>query len=74
MPGGLSGVDLAREVAMHFPHVRVLLTSGYAEEMLHSVDGHAPMPGLLRKPYSQADLARAIADVLMGESSGGAAS
>ncbi len=74
MPGGLSGVDLAREVAMHFPQVRVLLTSGYAEEMLHSVDGHAPMPGLLRKPYSQADLARAIADVLMGESNGGAAS
>ncbi len=74
MPGGLSGLDLAREMALHFPHVRVLLTTGYAEEMLHSADGHAPVPRLLRKPYSQAHLARAIADVLMGETNGGAAS
>lgn len=74
MPGGLSGVDLAREVSQHFPHVRVLLTTGYAEEMLHSVDGHVPMPGLLRKPYSQADLARAIAAALSIEATDNARS
>jgi CheY-like chemotaxis protein len=67
MPGGLSGLDLAREVARHFPNVRSLLTTGYAEVMLHSADGHELLPGLLRKPYSQADLARAIADALRGE-------
>ncbi len=70
MPGGLSGLDLAREVAHHFPNVRSLLTTGYAEVMLHSADGHELLPGLLRKPYSQADLARAIADALRGEPDG----
>jgi CheY-like chemotaxis protein len=70
MPGGLSGLDLAREVAHHFPHVRFLLTTGYAEEMLHFADGRELLPGLLRKPYSQADLARAIADALRGKPDG----
>jgi len=64
MPGGLSGLDLARELAFHFPQVRVLLTTGYAEEMLHVPDAGGPMPALLRKPYSQAELAHAIDDVL----------
>lgn len=64
MPGGLSGVELARELAHHFPHVHVLLTTGYAEVMLHLPDEDWPMPGLLRKPYSQADLAHVIADAL----------
>ncbi len=64
MPGGLSGVDLAREIAHHFPHVHILLTTGYAEEMLHSPDEGWPMPALLRKPYSQAELAHRIADTL----------
>jgi CheY-like chemotaxis protein len=64
MPGGLSGLDLAREVAYHFPHVHVLLTTGYAEEMLHSPVEDLPVPALLRKPYNQAELAHAINNVL----------
>lgn len=70
MPGGLSGLDLAREVSHHFPHVHVLLTTGYAEEMLHSPDGGTQMPALLRKPYSQTELAHAIADALVDAQNG----
>lgn len=64
MPGGMSGIDLAREVATHFPGTAVLLTTGYAEEMLHLHGGPGPAPGLIRKPYSQAELARTVAAVL----------
>ncbi len=63
MPGGLSGLDLAREIGHHFPHVRVMITTGYAEEVLDRSDLEH-MPALLRKPYSQSDLARAMARTL----------
>lgn len=64
LPGGLSGLDLARELAHHLPHMHVLLTTGYAEEILHSPGEGWPMPAMLRKPYSQAELAHALADAL----------
>ena len=64
MPGGLSGLDLAREVSHHFPHIAVVLTTGYAEQMLNEGDlahcGHM----LIRKPYHQETLARTLADAL----------
>ncbi|MFV0366974.1 MAG: PAS domain S-box protein [Hyphomicrobiaceae bacterium] len=63
MPGGLSGIDLAREIKHHFPHVRVMITTGYAEEVLLR-SGMDQIPALLRKPYSQSDLARAVAQSL----------
>ncbi len=61
MPGGMSGLELAREVTQHFGHIPVLLTTGYAEEMLRAAEADGPSPLLLRKPYSQAELARSIA-------------
>ncbi|HWE20868.1 MAG TPA: response regulator [Hyphomicrobiaceae bacterium] len=35
MPGGVSGFDLAREVRKRFPHVRLILTSGYSAELIN---------------------------------------
>lgn len=64
MPGGLSGLDLAREVAHHFPRVKVLLTTGYAEEMVPSTESGAPIAPVLRKPYGQGELARAVAEII----------
>lgn len=64
MPGGMSGYDLCARVRIRFPGVRLLLTSGYAEEVVHAqklADEHL---SVLRKPYRQADLARAIAGAL----------
>jgi CheY-like chemotaxis protein len=60
MPGGMSGFDLARWVREHAPTVPVLLTSGFAEDIARA--GEAPIPDVevLRKPYSGADLARAL--------------
>jgi len=58
MPGGMSGVVLAKEAVRQRPELRVLYTSGYAK-------GHHDEQGLwLPKPYSPGDLARKVREAL----------
>jgi CheY-like chemotaxis protein len=58
MPGGMSGFDLARQVRERYPHVRVILTSGYSAGLMDQA-GLAQLDlQVLRKPYRQAELAR----------------
>lgn len=63
MPGMMSGYDLAKRIATERPEVAVLLTSGFSEAVLHDrwVGDEFKM---LRKPYRQADLERAVYAVL----------
>ena len=62
MPGGRSGLDLARAATTARPGLPVVLSSGFTGEALAAV-ADAPWP-LLRKPYSAEALARAIASAL----------
>ena len=62
MPGDKSGVDLAREAVALRPSLPVVLSSGYAGDVL-SLAEKTPWP-LLRKPYGPEQLARAIAEVV----------
>lgn len=55
MPGGMSGVDLARQAAQDWPQMRIALTSGYVGDDVDEVLTGAPWP-FLRKPYSAAQL------------------
>ncbi|SMX42438.1 PAS domain-containing sensor histidine kinase [Actibacterium lipolyticum] len=64
MPGGSSGYDVAAFVQESLPDTRVLLTSGYAEELLHGDKLASKNLHLLRKPYRQAALAQAVRDAL----------
>jgi PAS domain S-box-containing protein len=66
MPGGMNGRQLADAIARRRPGVRVLYTSGYAEDVI--VHGGRLDPGvaLLNKPYRKSDLARRIREVLSG--------
>ncbi|HYD97910.1 MAG TPA: ATP-binding protein, partial [Alphaproteobacteria bacterium] len=63
MPGGLSGVDLAREVRRLRPDVPVLLTSGYSTNAEAAVQEGFP---LLPKPYTPPALAKAIEQAMAG--------
>jgi DNA-binding NtrC family response regulator len=56
MPGGVTGVGLAREAQHIFPNLRVLLTSGFVGE--HS--GFTSEFPMLDKPFESDDLARAL--------------
>lgn len=57
MPGGMSGLDLARKVRQHFPRLPILLSSRYAR-----ATGEVFREGfeIIAKPYSADSLAAAL--------------
>ena len=57
MPGGVSGLQLAREIRRRHPQLPVLLTTGYVESAADMADGEFQ---LLLKPYSVQALADAL--------------
>jgi CheY-like chemotaxis protein len=64
MPGGMSGLDLARRVREEHPDARIILTSGYSAELMKREQGAGLDLRVLRKPYRQGDLARAFREAL----------
>ncbi len=59
MPGGVSGVELARQASRDYPDMRIILTSGYAGDDLETIVSGAPWP-LLPKPYTAEALLRML--------------
>jgi PAS domain S-box-containing protein len=62
MPGGISGIELARKVRDRFPELPILLTTGYSEQ----VSGSHGFP-VLQKPYEMGTLASALSNLLKRE-------
>jgi CheY-like chemotaxis protein len=57
IPGGVSGLDLAREIRTRHPNLPVILTTGYVEAAARMTDDEFE---LLLKPYSIEALADAL--------------
>lgn len=66
MPGGMNGVMLAREATRRYPHLKVLLTTGYAENSLERTDLGGTKYEVISKPYLPSELARKLNRVLEG--------
>ena len=67
MPGGVSGVELARYAAARFPHMAVVLSTGYAGDRLQGAPiSDLPWP-VLRKPFRGDQLAQALVSALRRE-------
>ena len=64
MPGGMTGVELARACAERWPQMSIMLTSGYAGDDVDLALIDAPWP-FLRKPYSGEQLREALGDLLV---------
>jgi len=64
MPNGVSGRQLAEEVARARPAIRVLFTSGYPSWAGKVVAEHGPAGPLLQKPYKKKQLAEKVREVL----------
>src|SRR5262249_17200741 len=61
MPGGISGMELAREVRRLKPEMAVLLASGFVADEKVLTQSEFP---LIEKPYERAALAAKIREVL----------
>ncbi|WP_271143579.1 response regulator [Brevundimonas sp. NIBR10] len=61
MPGGMNGIELARQALQIRPQLRVLLTSGYLGE---GVETSTHEFTLIDKPYERAQLAQCLRQVL----------
>lgn len=57
MPGGVSGLQLAREIRRRYPELPILLTTGYLESASDIGDGEF---NVLPKPYTLESLAVAL--------------
>jgi len=68
MPGGMSGVDVARAANRLRPDLPILLATGYAAGRLPDVAADTPWP-VLRKPFRMDDLAIAVRHALRAEKS-----
>ncbi|EHY79519.1 sensory box histidine kinase/response regulator [Stutzerimonas stutzeri ATCC 14405 = CCUG 16156] len=66
MPGGMNGVELAREIRTRALGVPVLLTSGYAEAAQKSAAAEGVH--VLAKPYRLEELASALREAIEGAS------
>jgi PAS domain S-box-containing protein len=64
LPGGMSGVELARRAQAARPGLRVLLTSGYPEEVFQAQGRPDAGTMILQKPYRRHELAEAVSRVL----------
>ncbi|MBP2228028.1 two-component system NtrC family sensor kinase [Azospirillum agricola] len=62
MPHGVSGIDLARRIRERWPHLRVLLASGYSPESLATMG--ADTAAVLAKPFTPDQLAARIRAIL----------
>jgi two-component system NtrC family sensor kinase len=60
MPGGMNGLALAQEIANHYPHIPVLLTTGYSE-VVQTMSSRTP---IIRKPFQLTVLEKSIREAL----------
>jgi PAS domain S-box-containing protein len=60
MPGGMNGIALAQEIGNHYPHIPVVLTSGYNDVVQTAQNRFA----ILRKPFQLSALDKSIREAL----------
>jgi PAS domain S-box-containing protein len=64
MPGGMTGLELAKAVRRRWPKVKLLFTSGYAEPAIVRGDVLPADADWLAKPYRTIDLAQKLRSLL----------
>ena len=70
LPKGISGIELANKVRNLRPNIKILLTSGYSEDVFEQHSRPDDDMPLLRKPYKRAELARALKAATESRASG----
>jgi PAS domain S-box-containing protein len=60
MPGGVNGIELARATQRLYPHIKVILASGYALPALKAEHGGLDEFAFINKPYRFSELAKQL--------------
>lgn len=63
MPGDNNGRDLVQHVQANYPHIGVLLTSGFEKTMSNSTQEEDNQVPVLKKPYTKEDLVSALEEL-----------
>jgi signal transduction histidine kinase len=63
MPAGMNGVELGREARRLNPNIKILLTSGHAEDVLQRHQAVDEFPVII-KPFRRAELAQRLRSIL----------
>jgi CheY-like chemotaxis protein len=63
MPGSMNGIALAQEICKRYPHLPVVLTTGYSD-VVHPAGSQFP---ILRKPFQLPALAKCLRQALEGQ-------
>jgi CheY-like chemotaxis protein len=64
VPGGLGGKDAITELLAMDPHVKAIVSSGYAEDPVMANYADYGFKGVVAKPYTKNDLREVLARVL----------
>ena len=64
LPGGMTGADVAREAALRRPDLKILFATGYARNAIFHHGRLDPGVELLTKPFTYADLAGKVREML----------
>jgi len=64
LPGGMTGADVAREAAARKPDLKILFATGYARNAIFHHGRLDPGVELLTKPFTYADLAAKVREML----------
>ncbi len=63
MPGGMNGLNLAKEAKSQYPHLKILLTSGFTQDRDHEMFKQYGK-GMLIKPYRSDEMTSKIRELL----------
>ena len=67
LPGGVSGIEIARHVLESREGTRLLCISGYSEQLVSGAEALLPRGSFLQKPFSQSGLPRRVREILDGK-------
>jgi PAS domain S-box-containing protein len=67
LPGGISGIDIARDAQSNVPGIKILITTGYSEEFLESYSRTKAEFQRLNKPFGKYELAKRLRGLLDNE-------
>lgn len=66
LPGEMNGTEIARRALAEMPAIKVMLTTGYAENTLGDITLGGAISGIIRKPYRKNELAEALSRLSRG--------